>query len=70
MTLLEEMRIEQGSVEIRGSVFYSPQEPWIFTASIRQNILFGKEYNQQKFEKIVKACCLDKVSFISTLIQL
>ena len=61
MSLLEEMEILNGELDIKGSVFYSPQEPWIFTASIRQNILFGKEYDAKKFAKVLRACCLDQV---------
>lgn len=61
MALLEELEKINGSVEIQGSVFYVPQEPWIFTASLRQNIIFGKPYNKEKFEKIIKVCCLDQV---------
>jgi ABC-type multidrug transport system fused ATPase/permease subunit len=62
---MEEMQIESGQLEISGSVFYLPQEPWIFTATIRQNILFGKEFAEKKFNKIVKACCLDQVGYIA-----
>ena len=64
MALLEELEKINGSVEIQGSVFYVPQEPWIFTASLRQNIIFGKPYNKEKFEKIIKVCCLDQVMLI------
>ena len=59
MALLEEMHIVRGKVNVRGNVFYVPQEPWIFTGSIRQNILFGKEYNKQKFREVIKIACLE-----------
>jgi ABC-type multidrug transport system fused ATPase/permease subunit len=61
MALLEELGKTSGSLEIKGSVFYVSQEPWIFTGTIRQNILFGKTYNKEKFEKIVQVCCLEQV---------
>ena len=60
MALLEEMHIVQGKVNVRGSVFYVPQEPWIFTGSIRQNILFGKEYDKQKLREVIKIACLEQ----------
>lgn len=62
MAIMEELDKVSGSVEIQGSVFYVPQEPWIFTGSLRQNITFGRPYNKEKFDKIVKVCCLEQVS--------
>ena len=59
LALLEELQIKSGDLKVEGSVFYVPQEPWIFTASIRQNILFGKPYDDAKFKKIIKVCCLE-----------
>ncbi len=35
-----------GSVEVYGSVAYVSQEPWIQNATLRDNILFGREYNK------------------------
>nr|QNH67887.1 ATP-binding cassette transporter subfamily C member 4 X4 [Brachionus rotundiformis] len=59
-SLLDELKIISGDVDIKGSVFYVPQEPWIFTASLRQNILFGKDYEKKKFDEIIKVCCLEE----------
>ncbi len=59
MALLGEMPIiKSGKVQVNGSVFYVSQEPWIFSATIKENILFGKEYEANKFDKIVDACSL------------
>lgn len=66
MGLLEEMEKTTGILDVQGSVFYVPQEPWIFTASIRQNILFGKPYNKEKFDRVLKHCCLEQVIELST----
>ncbi|RMZ95933.1 putative multidrug resistance-associated lethal -like protein, partial [Brachionus plicatilis] len=61
-SLLDELKIISGDIDIKGSVFYVPQEPWIFTASLKQNILFGKAYDKRKFNEIIKVCCLEEVS--------
>ena len=61
MAILEELERLSGRLEVQGSVFYVPQEPWIFTASIRQNIIFGKPYKKEKFDKIIQVCCLEQV---------
>ncbi|CAG2119003.1 unnamed protein product, partial [Medioppia subpectinata] len=36
------------------------QESWAFIASVRQNILFGSQYNEEKYNRVVKACALDR----------
>ncbi|XP_067149343.1 ATP-binding cassette sub-family C member 10 isoform X3 [Apteryx mantelli] len=36
------------------------QEPWIQFTSVRENILFGKEYDARLYEKVVEACALSK----------
>lgn len=60
MTILGEMRSIKGNLKVEGSIFYVQQEPWIFSASLRQNIIFGKPYIKEKFNEIVKACCLEQ----------
>ena len=64
MALLKELPTISGSVNISGRVAYAGQEPWIFSGTIRQNITFGKEFNQSKFDRIVKVCALEKVGNI------
>jgi ATP-binding cassette subfamily C (CFTR/MRP) protein 4 len=58
--ILGELEKFEGSVSVNGKVFYVSQEPWIFPASIKQNILFGNEYNEEKFKEIVEVCSLRK----------
>ena len=45
------------------SISYVPQCPWIFSDTIRENILLGKSMNEQHYENVIKACCLD-IDFI------
>jgi ABC-type multidrug transport system fused ATPase/permease subunit len=42
------------------AVAYASQVPWIENATIRENILFGLPYDQQRYEKCVAACALKK----------
>ncbi|XP_035808113.2 ATP-binding cassette sub-family C member 3 isoform X1 [Amphiprion ocellaris] len=56
--LLGEMEKVEGDVSIRGSVAYVPQQAWIQNATLRDNILFGRPYNEQKYRCVLDACAL------------
>ncbi|CAF3686894.1 unnamed protein product [Rotaria socialis] len=58
-TLSGEIPYFDGKVRLYGSFCYVPQEPWIFSSSILNNILFGKEYNRHLFQRVVYAAALE-----------
>ena len=42
------------------SIAYSPQEPWIMSASVRDNIIFGSDFNPEKYNECISKCNLEK----------
>uniref|UniRef100_A0A8C2AT71 Multidrug resistance-associated protein 1 n=1 Tax=Cyprinus carpio TaxID=7962 RepID=A0A8C2AT71_CYPCA len=56
--LLGEMQKQEGSVSIKASVAYVPQQAWIQNATLKDNILFGREAKDSWYEKVVEACAL------------
>lgn len=56
--LLGELPIYSGDVIINGDISYSSQEPWLFTESIRNNILFGLPYDKRRYNDVIKHCAL------------
>ncbi|CAN6221055.1 unnamed protein product [Urochloa humidicola] len=58
--LLGEIPRISGSVEVFGSVAYVSQNSWIQSGTVRDNILFGKPFNKELYEKAIKSCALDK----------
>ncbi|XP_068440086.1 ATP-binding cassette sub-family C member 3 isoform X2 [Clinocottus analis] len=56
--LLGEMEKLEGEISIRGSVAYVPQQAWIQNATLRDNILFGRSYDEQKYSCVLEACAL------------
>jgi ABC-type multidrug transport system fused ATPase/permease subunit len=48
-----------GAVFLQGTVAYAAQVPWIFSGTLRDNILFGRPYEEQAFRRAVHACALD-----------
>ncbi|XP_036408292.1 multidrug resistance-associated protein 1 isoform X1 [Megalops cyprinoides] len=56
--LLGEMHKQEGSVYVKGSVAYVPQQAWIQNATLRDNILFGRERKESWYQRVVEACAL------------
>jgi ABC-type transport system involved in cytochrome bd biosynthesis fused ATPase/permease subunit len=43
---------------LRNSVAYASQTPWLQQKSIKDNILFGEEYNEERYDATLEACAL------------
>ncbi|KAI9350761.1 hypothetical protein BDR26DRAFT_930068 [Obelidium mucronatum] len=56
--LLGEMQKLNGTVRVSGTVAYVSQQAWIENATVRDNILFGSEYDPVKFDAVIEACAL------------
>jgi ATP-binding cassette, subfamily C (CFTR/MRP), member 1 len=56
--LLGEMEKLNGQVNVDGRVAYVPQQAWIQNATLKDNILFGKAFDKQYYEKVIEACAL------------
>lgn len=58
--ILGEMNKLEGRVKISGTKAYVPQSPWILSGNIRDNILFGNDYDSSKYTRTIKSCALLK----------
>ncbi|XP_063924445.1 probable multidrug resistance-associated protein lethal(2)03659 [Zophobas morio] len=57
--ILQEIKAK-GSIAVGGKISYASQEAWIFSASIKQNILFGEEEDEKKYRRLIRACALER----------
>ncbi|KAJ0601531.1 putative ABC-type xenobiotic transporter [Helianthus annuus] len=58
--ILGEVSKISGSVKVEGSKAYVAQSPWIQSGKIEENILFGREMDRERYEKVLEACSLKK----------
>eukprot|EP00929_Paragymnodinium_shiwhaense_P054641 TRINITY_DN273_c0_g1_i1.p1 TRINITY_DN273_c0_g1~~TRINITY_DN273_c0_g1_i1.p1 ORF type:complete len:1364 (+),score=417.09 TRINITY_DN273_c0_g1_i1:74-4165(+) len=56
--LLGELCRLDGEVSLHGNCAYAPQSPWIINASVKDNILFGCDYEEARYNAILDCCQL------------
>ncbi|PKI77490.1 hypothetical protein CRG98_002096, partial [Punica granatum] len=56
--ILGEVPKVSGIVRLCGTKAYVAQSPWIQSGNIEDNILFGKEMDRERYERVLEACCL------------
>ncbi|XP_046989951.1 ATP-binding cassette sub-family C member 10 isoform X2 [Schistocerca americana] len=61
--IVADLELQSGSISLtdpKTAVFgLVAQSPWLQRGSVRDNILFGRPYEQAKYRRVVEACCLD-----------
>ena len=57
--ILDEVPLNRGRIVQEGMLAYVGQQPWIFSGTLRENILFGERYREERFAAVVRACRLD-----------
>ena len=58
MSFFGEVPKTAGELRYSGSIAYVEQEIVVYPGTVRSNILFGKPYDEEKYNRIVEACCL------------
>uniref|UniRef100_A0A673HPC8 ATP-binding cassette, sub-family C (CFTR/MRP), member 2 n=1 Tax=Sinocyclocheilus rhinocerous TaxID=307959 RepID=A0A673HPC8_9TELE len=56
--LLGELHSLRGRINIKGSVAYVPQQAWIQNTTLKDNILFGSNLDEEHYLSVVDACAL------------
>ncbi|KAJ2796576.1 ATP-binding cassette glutathione S-conjugate transporter ycf1, partial [Coemansia helicoidea] len=58
LAICGELEMTAGTGGLVGTVGYLEQSPWIMCATLRANILFGREYDAAFLAKVIYACAL------------
>ena len=53
MMLLGEIPvIKANKLNVNGSLAYVGQQPWVFSGTLQENILFGREFNKERYDEV------------------
>jgi ABC-type multidrug transport system fused ATPase/permease subunit len=58
--IIGDVKIISGGIVAPGAVAFCSQTPWIQSASIRENVLFGMEYDAERFAEVLRVCSLER----------
>ena len=50
----------KGNIHLYGSISYISQTPWILNDTLKNNILFFNEFNEERYKNIIKICELEQ----------
>ncbi|XP_057630326.1 ATP-binding cassette sub-family C member 3 [Chionomys nivalis] len=56
--LLGEMEKLEGTVSVKGSVAYVPQQAWIQNCTLQENVLFGQPMRPKRYQQALETCAL------------
>ena len=60
--IMDQMPILSGQITKTGTLAYVPQEAWVFSGTVRENILFGKALDRNWYGDVIRMCELVEVS--------
>lgn len=58
---LGEMTKVEGKVSVDGSVAYVAQTAWIINASLKDNVLMGRPFDGERYQKVMDVCDMAQV---------
>ena len=61
MAILGEIPRVGGFLHTSGTFSYASQHPWVFASSVRENIVFGADFDRRRYNKVIQACSLLQV---------
>ena len=56
--MLGELHKESGRVATRGKIAYVPQQAWIQNSTLKENIIFFQEQDEDRYKEVIENCAL------------
>ena len=60
MAILQELPLTHGRISCSGKKVVVPQLPWIFSGTVRENILFGEAMEKERYNLVLESCALTR----------
>ena len=60
MAILQELPLTHGRISCSGKKVVVPQLPWIFSGTVRENILFGEAMEEERYNLVLESCALKR----------
>ncbi|KAK8803865.1 hypothetical protein WA158_001559 [Blastocystis sp. Blastoise] len=57
--LIGEMTKNSGCCIVNGSVSFASQQAWMVNDTVRGNVLFGKEFEEERYKRALHVCCME-----------
>lgn len=58
LSMMNEMVTKEGTVQKNGKIAFMPQETFLLSATVRENVIFGEEFEEKKYQDIISKCQL------------
>lgn len=58
MVCVSQMHLVSGDVKVNGRIALVTQQAWIYNSSLKENLLMGKTYNEERYNAMLEACAL------------
>ncbi|KAL5290305.1 ABCC4.2 family protein [Megaselia abdita] len=58
--MLGELYIANGHLSVNGKISYASQELWLFTGTVKDNIIFTEGFDSERYQQVIRVCGLDK----------
>lgn len=58
--ILGELTLRSGTLNVHGKVAFVSQDAWVFSGTLRDNIVFMGEFDLARYQTIAQMCCLEE----------
>ncbi|CAG8541755.1 6472_t:CDS:10 [Ambispora leptoticha] len=55
-----QIRLSAGTRRIRGSISYVPHDAWLLNATLKENILFGNNFDSKRYQEVLHVCGVNR----------